>query len=149
MIRNLVYSSADNSTIDVEMNHPEYGWIPFTASPDDIEQHGRDLYARAIAGDFGPIAPYVAPPPEPEPVPQVVTRAQGKAALIQAGLWQDVLDYVGSITDPTQKALAEVALHDTQEWRRDSPFLTQAAAAIGLTESQLDDLFRQATQIQL
>lgn len=50
------------TAIDLEINHPVYGWIPFTAQPDDSEQLGRDLYAQALAGDFGPISPYVAPP---------------------------------------------------------------------------------------
>jgi hypothetical protein len=50
-------------TIDLEIESPLYGWIPFTASPDDVEQFGRDLYAQAIAGAFGPIAPYIPAPP--------------------------------------------------------------------------------------
>jgi hypothetical protein len=51
-----------NGTIDLILNHPEFGEIPFCASPDDSEAHGRELYALALAGEFGPIAPYVAPP---------------------------------------------------------------------------------------
>ena len=31
--------------IDCEINHPQFGWIPFTASPDDAEQFGRELFA--------------------------------------------------------------------------------------------------------
>jgi hypothetical protein len=54
-------------TIDMEIEHPAYGWIPFTASPDDTEQMGRELYAQAAAGDFGPVVEYVAPPAPPEP----------------------------------------------------------------------------------
>ncbi len=84
-----------------------------------------------------------------ELVPAQVTRAQGKAALIQAGLWADVLAYVDAIEDPTQQALARVALDDTTEWRRDSPFLATAAAALGLSETQLDDLFVTAAAIIL
>ena len=61
--------------------------------------------------------------PEPAPVqtpsvPQSVSRAQGKLALIQAGLWPAAIAFVEGITDPAQKAYAEVALNDTQEWRR-------------------------------
>lgn len=95
------------------------------------------------------IEAHLNPPPAPAPVPEQVTRAQGKAALIQAGLWQAVLDYVDSITDPTEKALALVALNDTTHWRRDSPFLNAAATAIGITEEQLDDLFIAASEIVL
>ena len=105
-----------------------------------------------IQPDLVPMTPeevgaHLAPPPAP--IPQVVTRAQGKAALIGAGLWDDVLAYVDAIEDPTQQALARVALDDTTEWRRDSPFLTDAAAALGLSETQLDDLFVTAAAIIL
>ena len=92
--------------------------------------------------------------PEPVPVqasvvPQSVSRAQGKLALIQAGLWPAAVAFVEGITDPAQKAYAEVALNDTQEWRRDSPFLASAAAALGLSEGQLDTLFITAKELQL
>jgi len=42
-----------------------------------------------------------------------------------------------------------VALNDTTHWQRTSPFLNEAAAALGLTNEQLNDLFRQAAEIQL
>lgn len=64
MIKNPKYSSPDGSAIDVEWNHFEFGWIPFTATPDDVEQHGRDIYAAAISGEYGPIAPYDGPTEE-------------------------------------------------------------------------------------
>jgi hypothetical protein len=91
------------------------------------------------------IDPVLAKPP----VPQQVTRAQGKVVLIQMGLWQPVLDYVAAISDPVQKAVAEVALHDTQFWQRNSPFLNTAAQALGITSEQMDQLFIQADQIVL
>ena len=49
---------AESGAIDLLVTFPGLGEVPFTASPDDIEPHGRQIYARAIAGDFGPIAPY-------------------------------------------------------------------------------------------
>ncbi len=55
--RNVTYN--DHGTVDMEIDHPQYGWIPFTADPNDSEQLGRDLYAAAIAGTLGAIAPYV------------------------------------------------------------------------------------------
>ncbi|WP_225784659.1 hypothetical protein [Xenophilus sp. Marseille-Q4582] len=102
-------------------------------------------------GDTWDGSGFVRPPqPEAEPVvPESVTRAQGKAALVQAGLWAGVLAYVAGIADPTQQALAEIALHDTLEWRRDSPFLAAAAAGLGLTSAQLDALFISAVEIVL
>jgi hypothetical protein len=31
--------------IDCEIEHPEYGWVSFTADPNDSEQHGREIFA--------------------------------------------------------------------------------------------------------
>lgn len=98
---------------------------------------------------FGPAAPGPAPEPETPAVPESVTLAQGKVALIQEGLWPSVLEYVASIEDPTARTLAEVALNDTKDWKRTSPFLNAAAAYIGLSDAQLDELFRTASAIQL
>ena len=87
--------------------------------------------------------------PEVVAVPEVVSRAKGKIVLIQAGLWQSVLDYVAAIPDPVQKAIAEVALHDAQEWRRDSPFMAAISSAIGVPEEQMDQLFVAAQDVVL
>ena len=82
-------------------------------------------------------------------VPSQVTRAQGKLALMRFGYWQPVLDYVDNIDDAEQRAIAETALNDTQHWRRDSAFLAQCAQAIGLTQSEVTDLFIFASQIEV
>jgi len=55
--KNLIYNA--HGTVDMEIDHAQYGWIPFTANSNDTEQLGRDLYAAAIAGTLGAIAPYV------------------------------------------------------------------------------------------
>lgn len=52
--RNAVYDST--GTITCEIEHPVFGWIPFTASPDDVEPHGRALFTHIR--DTGPVAPY-------------------------------------------------------------------------------------------
>lgn len=97
-----------------------------------------------------------APPPtaDPEPapinpVPQTISRAQGKAVLIQMGMWSSVLSFVAAIPDPTERALAEVALHDTTTWQRSSPFLNTAAAALDMSSEQMDALFVAAHGIEL
>ena len=122
-------------------NHPEQMAMLRADLGADAAQY-EDLIAEVEAA-------YVPPEPEPIHVPQQITRAQGKAALIMQGHWQEVLDYVASIQDPTQRALANVALHDTLTWERSSPFLNAAAAGLGMTDEQLDALFIQAAGIAL
>lgn len=75
------------------------------------------------------------------PVPQAILRAQGKLALIQAGMWPAVLAYVESIEDATERAVALVAINDRETWVRDDPFLMSMAAGLGLNDEQVDDLF--------
>lgn len=67
-------------TIDVEINHPKFGWIPFTASPDDPEKLGRDIYTAAMTG---PVASYVASPAV------VIDLDQLDISTINAALTQD------------------------------------------------------------
>ena len=59
----------DSSVICLEVTFEEFGdkVLPFGASASDPEQHGRELYARAIAGEFGEIAPYVEPETPSQP----------------------------------------------------------------------------------
>lgn len=92
------------------------------------------------------------PTHEPEDealVPQSVTRSQGKAALIAAGLWDAVIAFVDAIEDEAEKALALVALNDTARWNRNSDFLIQCSTAIGMTPEQMDALFIHAATIEL
>lgn len=46
-----------SGSIDVEINHPDHGWIPFTASQDDCEPHGRQIHTDLQ----NEAAPYEAP----------------------------------------------------------------------------------------
>lgn len=41
--RNAVFIA--DGRIDCEIDHPKFGWIPFTASPGDPEEFGRELFA--------------------------------------------------------------------------------------------------------
>jgi len=47
-------------TITCDLLHPVFGWIPFTASPEDVEAHGRALFEHIRM--TGPVGPYVPPP---------------------------------------------------------------------------------------
>jgi hypothetical protein len=61
--RNPVYVVEDGSRIDLLVMFEEFPneEMPFTAAPNDPMPYGVELYNRAQAGDFGPVAPYVAP----------------------------------------------------------------------------------------
>ena len=85
--KNLQWANAEHTAINCEINHSQFGWIPFTASIDDVEKHGRDIFAK-LSQEF--VADYV-PPPEPT--------TQEVAAAIRAER-----DRLLSVTDWTQTA---------------------------------------------
>jgi hypothetical protein len=69
MLRNAQINSL--GTIDCELDHPIHGWIPFTAVPDDPDEGGRVIHQLLADGQFGVVAPYVAPEPVPMTLEQV------------------------------------------------------------------------------
>jgi hypothetical protein len=54
----------NKSMVNCVVDFVNFGELPFSASPNDSAEHGREIYARCIAGDFGPIADYVSQPDE-------------------------------------------------------------------------------------
>lgn len=60
--KNPAYALEDQSAIFLNVKFVEFNEeMPFSATNYDPEEHGRDLYIRAKAGEFGEVAPYVAP----------------------------------------------------------------------------------------
>ena len=142
--KNPRYNSS--GTIDLEYNHPVYGWIPFTASPTDSEELGRNLHASALAGDFGEIAPYVEPEPLPPVIPSIVSMRQARLALLSAGLLSQINSAIDSLPSPDKEA-AQIEWEYSQEVNRNKAFVQTLAAALGLTDEQLDNLFITASQL--
>ncbi len=59
-VRNPKYSA--QGAIDCEIDHPAYGWIPYTIDPDAAEgTEDRLILDSVLAGDAGEIEAYVAP----------------------------------------------------------------------------------------
>ena len=69
------WANADHTLIDCEITTSQLGdeVLPFTANPNDVEPHGRAIFADLVAGKYGPIGEYV---PSPELVQPSVEGAQ-------------------------------------------------------------------------
>ncbi len=149
-IRNPVFTA--DGRIDCEVEHPVYGWIPFTADPNDVEEHGRLIHAAAL--EMGP-APYVAPPPQPLPVPNLtfaqllfglvtegfITEAEGNAWLVNRVLPASVEGAIGGLPGPQQLLARARALQPTEILFSD-PMVQMMGAAQGKTPEELDQFFR-------
>ena len=60
--KNPKYIAADKKIIQLEVKFEELqdmGFLPFGATEDDVEAHGRELYRGALSGEFGEIEEFV------------------------------------------------------------------------------------------
>ena len=89
------WANAEQTLIDCILPNGD----PFTAGPNDPEEHGKALYVALVAGEHGAIADYIAPP-EPEPVEQPEpqpTLEQMRLALKGVGMTDDQIDALETV----------------------------------------------------
>ena len=61
-VRNAVSLNAENTKFDLEIQHPDYGWIPYTLDPDDTDETVSNTELRTLIGTN--FAAYIAPTQE-------------------------------------------------------------------------------------
>ena len=83
----------------------------------------------AIAAEMARLATVI-------PVPVSVSAAQGRLALLQAGVLDALEDWVVA-----QPRATQIEYYSRGTWRRDWPLVATGATVMGLTEGQVDDLF--------
>ena len=78
----------------------------------------------------------------PVPVPQIISRFQAKAVLLQMELLDDVETLIASASP-----IVKLAWENAIEFNRQSPSLLAMASALGLSSEQLDALFIEASKV--
>lgn len=91
--------------------------LPFTADPNDTEAHGRDIYARAVTGEFGTVSAFDPIAPTVEEVSNAVRSKRD--SLLAASDWTqlpDVPDAVKSEWATYRQALRDFPQQDEFPW---------------------------------
>jgi hypothetical protein len=91
-VKNPIWANAEHTTINCEVNfnHLLDEFVPFTADPTDIMEYSKTIFDECVAGQYGEIAEYVAPPvveytPPPAPTKeQLMAELQALSAKINA-----------------------------------------------------------------
>ena len=109
--RNPRWTNAEHNMIDLEVDFMplDEEWLPYTCTPDDVVAHSRELYRRAVAGDFGIIADEIERTEEDLWAPVTTERVSvSKEALVQVLLEKGVLtdEEVDSILVTRQETLS-------------------------------------------
>lgn len=91
-------------------------------------------------GDTWDGARFISPPAPPVVVPQSVTMRQARLALHAAGLLAGVDAAIASMQEPAKTAAA-IEWEYASEVERNAGLVPAMAAALGMSEADIDDLF--------
>lgn len=155
-VRNAVALADGRITCEIE--HVDFGWIPFTAASDDVSEHGRSLHAALLAGEHGSVGPPVVPDPAAALAAERATMMPFYTAFrfamrqTPAAGFDHLLDRV---MQTVAAARAQDPFSDIVIWSesvtqvvRLHPDMEAFRVLFGLTPEALDDLFRLAMQIE-
>ena len=95
-VTNPQWANAEGTAIDVVARFAEIDEdLPFTAVPNDVEAHGREIFARASAGEFGAIDVYVPPSDEQVAIDARISRTR----LLASSDWTQLPDVPQALKD--------------------------------------------------
>jgi len=143
--RNPKWADADGAMITLScfFSHYPDEEMSFTASPTDGEAYGRDIFARASAGEFGKVAAYVAPHVV---IPKSVEMRQARRALNAAGLLANIEAAIAAMPGLQGKD-AQIEWEFSRTLQRDHPLTVAMVTQFGLSDAQLDTLFTAASKL--
>lgn len=124
----LIESGVAVNAIDVE-NPADFPQMTLVRSDD------------AQIGDAWEGGQFNAPAPAAAPAPQSVTMRQARLALLGAGLLDGVDAALAAIPDEMQRRAAQIEWEFAATVERQSPWVANLSAALGLADVQLDALF--------
>ena len=132
---------------DVVIKCHSYADVQMQMFRDDVAELGGDIakYEELIALVESNIKPVE---PEPIPVPQEISKAQGIAVMSkvpvgESNLWLTVKTYFDTEADEVSRDL----FYAIQVFNRQSPMLNSLKAQFGLDDSALDQLFIEGAKV--
>jgi hypothetical protein len=141
-VSNLHWNNADHTMLTSDVLFQELealGPVPFSTMADADTKHGVEIWTKAVAGDYGAIAEYVAPP---TPIPSSVSARQFKLQLLAAGLLDQVEAWVAS-----QPRDVQIAYANSGSFVRGEPMMQQGFTDLGFTPEQIDAFFMAAATL--
>lgn len=96
-VTNPQWANQFNTCVNCLITTEQFGdeLLPFTASPDDVEPYGRQLFQELVAGVYGPISAYQPPAP-----PSAEANKQNAEQRLQSTDWVNEPDVYDPARNP-------------------------------------------------
>ena len=131
--RNARFMRGDGSAINIELNHAEFGWIPYTAVCGDA------VFDEVLLS--GEIAAYEAPPP----VLRDLDDDELLLGLMYLNITPDMVDSVIAAMDGPDRIRAEWMWRRKQSFQRNHWLIEDLGAAFGKTTEEVDEAWLYAS----
>ena len=138
--RNAIFNK--NSDIDMEIEHPSYGWIPYTASKNDVEPMGKVMWDKA----FLSAKPHV-PLPEVKVMPSITPRQLWLVAAHINITKQQVLAHIDSMFNEQEAMLIKIEIEEAISFEYDHPVVSMIKQVFGINDEQFDSLWNWAVSL--
>jgi hypothetical protein len=89
-VTNPQWANTEHTLINCEVNfnHLPDEFVSFTADPSDVMEYSKTIFDECVAGNYGPIGEYVAPPapvtPPPPTKEELLAKIEALTAQVQA-----------------------------------------------------------------
>lgn len=149
-IKTPVWKTPDHTVLNVTIVTVEEGAVPFTTAQGATGDLEAEIWAKALNGDYGQIAEYVAPPeltPEEKraAMPNLTAR-QLRLGLLSLGKLNGVPTAISALPSP-DKEQAEIEWQYASEFRRLHPLIVQLIPILSLTDEQVDTVWLEYSQV--
>jgi hypothetical protein len=80
-------------------------------------------------------------------VPKNISPRQAREIIIRIGLFNTVETYINNIEDETERLIARNYWEYSEVFERNHPVLLTLVSALGITDEQLDNMFKEASKL--
>lgn len=140
------WADSEKTMIDliVKFSHLD-NEVPFTATLNDIELHGRELFVKARNGSCGTVADFI-PVNEAVIIPSVIQMRQFRLELLSRSLLEYVPTAISSIQDDQKRQQVQIEWEYSTNVDKNSEWVKLLASALNLSQNELDILFLEASK---
>lgn len=134
--------------LTVKFSHLDFE-VPFTASPDDVEEHGRMLFINASNGVYGEILEYKEPAnaqmqSNNQVLPITIQMRQFRLELLNRQLLSQVPAAIESIPDSLEKEKAKIEWEYSTTVSNDSGWVKAIFQQLGIDNTEANSIFSSA-----